>query len=145
MANFEQRTACLSTQYSAFEVLPGVHVNGNLTLGENIADNSGVRTAFKAFENHLHPHSRVRAAAARRAPSAMMPELSNEQLFFLSYGQVWCAKATDDFKRLRVKTDVHSPAQFRVLGPLQNSNDFASAFSCPVGSKMNPASKCQLY
>ena len=88
LAGFEQRTDCMSAQYSAYEVLPGVHVNGNLTLGENIADNGGVKTAFKAFENHLHPHAHA-ARAARKQRSRMMPELSNEQLFFLSYGQVW--------------------------------------------------------
>jgi predicted metalloendopeptidase len=145
---FETRATCLVNQYSSYQVLPGVYVNGNLTLGENIADNGGVKTAFRAFENHLHPGGLLAAEERRQvlaAPSKMMPELSNEQLFFLSYGQVWCTKATDDFLRLRVKTDVHSPAPFRVLGPLQNSDEFAAAFQCPVGSPMNPTNKCQLW
>jgi putative endopeptidase len=145
VAAFEQRTACLVNQYSAFEVLPGVHVNGNLTLGENIADNGGVKTAYKAFQNHLHPKAASLGRARPARQSRMMSELTEDQLFFLSYGQVWCAKATDDFKRLRVKTDVHSPPRFRVLGPLQNSAEFAAAFQCKAGSPMNPTAKCELW
>jgi putative endopeptidase len=123
---FEARATCLVNQYSNFEILPGVHVNGNLTLGENIADNGGVKTAFHAFQRHMRRHT----LAAPHTRSRTLPRLTNEQVFFVSYAQLWCAKATDDFARLRVKTDVHSPPRFRIIGPLQNSDAFATAFQC---------------
>ena len=137
---FKVKTTCLSNQYSAFEVLPGVHVNGNLTLGENIADNGGVKTAFHAFQRHMRRYN----VGAHKKTHAV-PALTNEQVFFVSYAQLWCAKETDDFARLRVKTDVHSPPKFRILGPLQNSDAFATAFGCAAGTPMNPVQKCQLW
>jgi predicted metalloendopeptidase len=75
----------------------------------------------------------------------LLPELSNEQLFFLSYGQGWCAKSTPESAKQRVETDVHSPPKYRIIGPLQNSYEFAQAFNCPKGSKMNPSNKCALW
>jgi endothelin-converting enzyme len=143
LENFQERSECMIEQYSKFQIL-GVQINGNRTLSENIADNGGVKMAFRAYENHLHPNS-TRARAIRRRRSRMLPEFTNEQLFFLAYGQLWCEKATDDFWRLRAAADVHAPAKFRVWGPLQNFADFAEAFQCPIGSNMNPASKCQLW
>eukprot|EP00455_Lapot_gusevi_P043614 TRINITY_DN532_c0_g1_i3.p2 TRINITY_DN532_c0_g1~~TRINITY_DN532_c0_g1_i3.p2 ORF type:complete len:286 (+),score=139.83 TRINITY_DN532_c0_g1_i3:32-859(+) len=135
---FQQRAQCLIDQYSNFEILPGVHVNGALTLGENIADNGGIKTAFNAYRSVMPVHEGVRA-------SRMMAEVTNDQLFFISFATGWCTKSTDDYKRLRVKTDVHSPPKFRVIGPLQNLPAFATAFNCPAGSYMNPTNKCQLW
>ena len=66
-------------------------------------------------------------------------------LFFVGYAQGWCSKATEAYERLAVETDVHSPPRFRVLGPLMNLDQFSDVFSCPVGSFMNPTTKCHVW
>lgn len=125
LAHFLQQASCLAAQYSRFEVLPGVFVNGNQTLGENIADNGGILTAYNAY--------------TARATTPDYP------LFFVAYAQGWCSKATPEFLSIMVKTDVHSPPRFRVLGPLMNLDYFSQTFSCPAGSPMNPATKCKVW
>jgi len=125
LANFQEKTACMIKQYSQYEVLPGVYVNGNLTIGENIADNGGVKTSYNAYMNTV--------------PSP------NPALFFVAYAQGWCSVATPQFLEEQVQVDVHSPAKFRAIGPLQNRPEFASTFSCPAGSAMNPSTKCEVW
>ena len=114
-------------QYSQYEVLPGLFVNGNLTLGENIADNGGILNAFNAY------------TAETAVPDQDYP------LFFVSYAQGWCSKATDAFQRIQVQGNVHSPPKFRVLGPLSNFDQFAEVFGCPAGSPLNPTVKCKVW
>lgn len=125
LQQFEERTTCMINQYSAFEVLPGVYVNGNLTIGENIADNGGVKTAYNAY-----------------LASVTTP---NPNLFFVAYAQGWCSVATPEFLRNSVASDVHSPAKFRAIGPVMNRPEFAAAFNCPVGSVMNPTTQCEIW
>lgn len=126
-AAFDKKTACLVDQYSKFEVLPGVFVNGNLTLGENIADNGGATVQTAAYTKLVGK------------------ENANLRLLWVSYAQTWCAKARPSFEKLRVQTDVHSPPKFRVLGPLMNLPAFAEEFECPAGSVMNPAKRCPVW
>ena len=76
-----------------------------------------------------------------------LPDLpySPRQLFFISFGQVWCSKYRDQALKRLIKTNSHAPGQFRVLGTLQNNEDFAKEFNCPLGSKMNPEKKCTVW
>jgi endothelin-converting enzyme len=71
--------------------------------------------------------------------------LTNKQLFFVSFAQTWCTKARDEFIKQRLLTDVHSPPKARVIVPLSNLKQFSEAFSCPLGSRMNPEVKCELF
>jgi endothelin-converting enzyme len=137
---FREKTSCFANQYSKF-VVDGpdgpMKVNGNLTLGENIADNGGVRAAYRAYQSWV----------ARNAPEAKLPGLEADpnKLFFLGYAQVWCQNVRPDYAKLAVLSDSHSPSQYRVNAVAMNSKEFAAAFQCPVGSKMNPLEKCSVW
>ena len=135
-ARFEEKVQCVVDQYSQFEVLPGLYVNGKLTENENIADIGGVKNSFLAYKNL------IRGDAS--APS-IVPGLSNIQLFFVSYAQGWCEVATPQYLQNQVANDVHSPARYRVIGPLQDLPDFGDIWECPAGSFMNPTTKCQVW
>ncbi len=132
---FEERTACIDSQYSAFEIEPGLHVNGKLTLGENIADNGGLKQAWEV----LQERQKVRGEGPTVAG------LTEDQLFFVAAAQVWCTEATKEAERLQVQTDPHSPSMFRVMGPMVNHPGFAGAFACPPGAPMNPPAKCEVW
>jgi endothelin-converting enzyme/putative endopeptidase len=131
---FEQRATCLADEYSKFSVAPGANVNGRLTLGENTADNGGVRIALMALENSLANHVR--------------PEIGGftpEQRFFLAYGQVWCENEREEAARLSVLTNPHSPARARVNGVVQNMPEFRKVFSCKEGQPMTPVNSCRVW
>jgi putative endopeptidase len=130
---FDQREACVVNEYSKFTVA-GANVNGKLTLGENTADNGGVRVALMALETELANKTR--------------PEIGGytpEQRFFLSFGQVWCTNSREEAERLQVQTDPHSPARFRVNGVVQNMPEFQKAFSCKAGQPMTPFNACHVW
>jgi putative endopeptidase len=132
---YMKQTECIRDQYSAFEPLPGVKVNGQLTLGENIADNGGVKLAFRAYR-----------AMRRDAPEELLASgFGEDQQFFLATGQLWCSKYREEAARMQVKVDPHSPTRFRVNGPLSNSQEFAAAFQCKAGSAMVPAKRCDVW
>jgi len=133
---FQEHATCLSNQYSQFQPLPGVYVNGNLTLGENIADNAGTKNSFLAYK---------KVAGKDADKESILKGYTNSQLFYISYGQLWCSKATDEAIQQRVLTDPHSPGQFRVNGVLQNQAEFAENFKCKSGSYMNPSNKCVIF
>eukprot|EP00698_Gefionella_okellyi_P005480 TRINITY_DN15010_c0_g1_i1.p1 TRINITY_DN15010_c0_g1~~TRINITY_DN15010_c0_g1_i1.p1 ORF type:complete len:730 (-),score=147.21 TRINITY_DN15010_c0_g1_i1:118-2307(-) len=135
-AAFQQRAQCVVNQYNNFQVLPGVHVNGELTLGENIADMGGIKDAYVAYQRYVQDNG---------AEPQLVSQYSNNQLLFISFAQGWCSKRTAESERVRVATDPHSPPKFRVNGPLQNLPAFAQEFSCPVGSRMRPASVCEIW
>ena len=135
-AKFEARAKCVSDAYSAFEVEPGLHVNGELTLGENIADLGGVKEAYQAYKGWEARHG---------TPEPAVPGLTNDQLFFVAFGQVWCSLTTPEAARMRIKVDPHSPPQFRAVGPLINNPAFAAAFQCAPGTPMNPAERCEVW
>jgi putative endopeptidase len=116
---FRRRARKVVSLYNGFEALPGMHVNGALTLSENIADFGGVSIAYAALQRRLgeDPRSRHRIGG-----------LTPEQRFFLSYAQVWREKIRTGLARMRLTVDSHSPARFRVLGPISNSPAFFQAF-----------------
>ncbi len=122
---FGKRTAGLVEQYSGFEVLDGLNINGELTLGENIGDLSGLTIAYKAY--HMSPESKN---------SPVLDGFTGEQRFFMGFGQVWRGKYTEKELRNRVATDVHSPSEFRALGSLANFTPFYDAFKVKKGDQM---------
>ncbi len=133
--SFKADGACVSTQYSAFEAKPGLHENGDLTLGENIADIGGLKLALAAY------HA-IRKDAKERL---VADGFSEDQQFFLAYAQTWCTNARAEQEEVQVRTNEHSLARFRVLGPLQAIPAFADAFQCKAGAAMKPANVCTVW
>lgn len=134
---FKAKTSCISEQYSVYTI-NGEHVNGNLTLGENIADNGGLKAAYNAYQNWV-----AQNGVEPRLPA--WPELTPDQMFFVGFAQVWCGTVRPaEAHRLIVK-DPHSPGRVRVLGTLSNSPEFARAFNCPANKPMNPTQKCTVW
>ena len=130
---FQQRAACVDDEYASFTVAPGVHINGKLTLGENTADNGGVRVALMALMNTI-------GKTAKKIDG-----FTPEQRFFLSFGQVWCSNEREESLRLQVATDPHSPPKFRVNGVVRNMPEFQKAFSCKAGQPMAMANVCRVW
>jgi endothelin-converting enzyme/putative endopeptidase len=130
---FQQRAACVDDEYSSFTVAPGVHINGKLTLGENTADNGGVRVALMALLNTI-------GNTAKK-----LDGFTPEQRFFLAFGQVWCSNEREESLRLQVSTNEHSPPKFRVNGVVQNMPEFQKAFSCKAGQPMAKANVCRVW
>ena len=124
---FEERAQKVVDEYDAFEALPGLHVNGKLTLGENIADLGGVSIAYDALERAL-----------KKDPSKRknIDGLTPEQSFFLSFAQIWRSNTRDDEAKRRITVDPHSPGQFRAVGPLMNYQEFYDAFGIKEGAPM---------
>jgi predicted metalloendopeptidase len=132
---FRDRAACVSKQYSSYTVANGVHQNGDLTLGENVADNGGVRIAYYALMEVLE----------RKGPQPPIDGFTPEQRFFLSFAQLWCANATPEELQRRVLVDPHSAGQWRANGVLQNSQEFRKAFGCAAGTPMAPEHVCRVW
>ena len=122
---FKTRTAALVSQYNAYEPVKGYHVNGELTLGENIGDNSGLAIAYKAYQLSL-----------AGAPAPVIDGFSGEQRFYLGWVQVWRGKVRDDEAIQRTKTDPHAPPEVRGTAPLVNQAGFYTAFEVKPGDKM---------
>ena len=122
---FEERAAMLGKQYSGFEPLPNLHVNGDLTMGENIADLGGLTLALDAYHASLH---------GKKAP--VIDGLSGDQRVFLGWAQAWRGKVTDDFVKRQVVSDPHSPRQFRVNGVVRNIDAWYDSFGVKPGNKM---------
>jgi predicted metalloendopeptidase len=123
--NYEARSACVVKQFNGYEPIPGSHVNGELTLGENTADLGGLKIAFAAL--------RMKEGAT---PAAPIDGFTWQQRFFLGMGQAWCQNQRPELLKLQVNTDPHSPDEYRVNGPLANLPEFREAFACPADAKM---------
>ena len=122
---YNARVARLIKQFSAFEALPGLHVNGANTIGENIGDLGGLNMAYHAYQLSLQGR-----------PAPVIDGLSGDQRFFLSWAQVWRSKYRDGALREMVLSDPHSPANFRVNGPLPNIDSWYTAFAVQPGDKL---------
>ena len=116
-AKFEDRAAVLGAQYDALEALPGLNVNGTLTMGENIADLGGLLLALDAYHLSLNGQ-----------PAPVIDGLTGDQRVFLGWAQVWRGKYRDDAMRQQVVSDPHSPPEFRVVGPMRNIDAWYGAF-----------------
>ncbi len=123
--NFDKRTTQLANQYSQYEVLPGRTLNGELTLGENIADLGGAKAAFRAYKISL-----------KGQPSPIIDNYTGEQRFFIGTAQSDRVKFRDEIYEMRVATSVHSPSRFRVDGVIINMKEFHKAFSTEKGDKL---------
>ncbi len=128
---YKERAQQIREQYSRYVPIDDLNINGEQTLGENIADLGGLKISYLAFKKTLKN---------KPAPHKI-DGFTAEQRFFLSYAMLWRAAVRDEFLRRQVRTDFHSPARFRVLGPLYNTPEFFEAFQVPedeVRSKLNP-------
>nr|XP_042896678.1 neprilysin-1-like [Parasteatoda tepidariorum] len=138
---FLEKADCFSKQYGESDSWLPFAIDGNVTLGENIADNGGLRNAFKAFKLHLaladeHLTNRKILSGLSASP---------EQLFFIGYASIWCANMTEEFESRFGTSDPHNHPKLRVNVPLANSKEFARAFKCKSGTPMNPRRKCVLW
>ena len=127
---FAEKTKVLINQYAGYSPLPGYNVNGELTLGENIGDNSGLAIAYKAYKLSLK---------GKKAP--VINGLSGDQRFYMGWGQVWRTKMREPAQIAQIKTDPHSPGQYRANGTLKNQPGFYEAFGVKEGDKMYLAPK----
>jgi putative endopeptidase len=116
-AKFQVRADRLGAQFSAFEPLPGAHIKGDLTMGENIADLGGLLVALDAYHASLHGQ-----------PAPVIDGLTGDQRFFLGFAQIWREKIIDDAEREDLVSDPHSPSHYRVVGPLRNVDAWYAAF-----------------
>jgi endothelin-converting enzyme/putative endopeptidase len=130
---FEERAECFVGQYQAYSPLEGVNLNGKLTLGENVADNGGLRIALMALLDSLE------------GKPASGGEYTPQQRFFLGWGQIWCQNVREEESRLRATIDPHSPGKFRVNGVVSNMPEFQQAFNCKAGQPMVRAKTCRVW
>ncbi|MGC2323364.1 MAG: M13 family metallopeptidase [Terriglobales bacterium] len=131
---FEERAGCIADEYSSFVTVADVKLNGRLTLGENTADNGGIRIAYAALMDKL---------AGKDMP--LIDGYTPQQRFFLTFAQLGCQNASDEEARRRAIVDPHSPGRWRVNGVLQNNGDFAKAFSCKAGQPMVSEKACRVW
>lgn len=122
---FQERTSKLAAQFEAYEPLPGMKINGKLTLGENIGDLSGLAVAYRAYKMSLGGK-----------PAPVIEGFTGDQRFFLGWAQVWRTQMRDDALRQRLLTDPHSPGMYRALVPLTNLQAFYDAWDVKPGDKM---------
>jgi putative endopeptidase len=132
-AEFEKRAACVANEYSGFTAVDDVKLNGRLTLGENTADNGGLRIALMALEDTL------------KGKAEKLDGFTPEQRLFLGFAQIWCENTAPQEVRARAVTDPHSPGRYRVNGTLQNSPEFQKAFSCKAGQPMVSQNACRVW
>jgi putative endopeptidase len=142
LKKFNERTKCEADEYSGFEVAPGAFLNGRQTLGENTADNGGIRIAFQALEATI---AQDRADAEPGYVDGKRDGYTAEQRYFLGFGQVWCENVREENARKLAKTDAHSSGEWRVKGTVQNFDEFGKAFGCKVGQPMMPVNACRVW
>ena len=135
---FEDRATCTADEYSSFVAVKDdkgeVHLNGRLTLGENTADNGGLKLAYMALMNIIGS-----------TPVKPIDGFTPQQRFFIAYGQIWCQNVTDQQARVLAITDPHSPGRWRVNGAVQNSAAFQEAFGCKAGQPMVREPACRVW
>lgn len=134
---FAGATKCVIDQYGAYEAVPNVKLDGKLTAGENIADNGGVKIAYLAYQQW-----RSQQAAP---PPREVDGFTDDQLYFLAYGQSWCDKATPEKLETMAHSNPHSPPKWRVNGVIVNQPAFGAAFRCKPGSPMTPPRQCSVW
>jgi endothelin-converting enzyme/putative endopeptidase len=131
---YEQRSSCIADQYSTYAIDAETHVNGRLTLGENTADNGGVRLALMAY-----------LAGPGAAPQPVLDGFTAEQRFFMGYAQLWCENSRPEAERLKALTNPHSADIYRVNGVISNMPEFQKAFSCKADAPMVRENACRVW
>jgi putative endopeptidase len=139
---FTERTDCEVKEYDGFKVAEGQNLNGKLTLGENTADNGGIRIAFQALEEVL---AKQGAAAEPDYVDGKRDGYTAQQRFFITFGQLWCQNQTEQNARVLAKTDPHSSGEWRAKGTVQNFDEFGKAFGCKAGQPMMPVNSCRVW
>jgi endothelin-converting enzyme/putative endopeptidase len=134
---FEAKTGCLVNEYNQFIAVDDVHVNGQLTLGENTADNGGLLLAYMAYM--------TRAKQEHLDTQAKIDGYTGPQRFYIAWAQNWCTNERPETIRTWALTNEHSPTRLRSNGPIVNQPGFAGAFSCPANSPMTPANSCRVW
>ncbi|HZS27341.1 MAG TPA: M13 family metallopeptidase [Candidatus Angelobacter sp.] len=133
---FKERTQCIVDEYDKFVAVDDVHVRGKLTLGENTADNGGLRIAYMALMKSI--------ADSGKKPGEI-DGYTPEQRFFIGWGQIWCQNQTDQMARLLALNNEHAPGNFRVNGVVQNMPEFQKAWGCKVGQPMVSQNACHVW
>ncbi|MFL6449049.1 MAG: M13 family metallopeptidase [Bryobacteraceae bacterium] len=134
---FQKLADCFVNEYGSFSPAPGVELNGKLTLGENTADNGGIRLAYLALMDDL---------AKKSIPVTTKADgYTQAQQFFIGYGQLWCENVRPERARLWAQTDPHSPGKYRTNGVVSNLPAFSEAFGCKAGDKMYAARGCRVW
>jgi endothelin-converting enzyme/putative endopeptidase len=133
---FDQRAQCIVDEYNSFVAVDDVHLNGKLTLGENTADNGGLRIALMALLAGMNQDARVPAKLDGYTP---------EQRLFLGWGQIWCQNQTPQIERLLALTNEHSPGKYRVNGVVGNMPEFQKAWGCKAGQPMVRQNACRVW
>jgi putative endopeptidase len=131
---YEERASCVAKQYDGYIAVEDVHLNGRLTLGENIGDIGGLKMMIAA----------LRAKRQGQAPTNA-GGFNDEQQAFIAFAQVWCTNYRPEAARTQALTNPHSTAQWRVNGPVSDNLDFANAFQCAAGSPMAPVNRCTVW
>jgi putative endopeptidase len=133
---FKERTQCLADEYDKFIAVDDVHVRGRLTLGENTADNGGLRIALMALEDTI---------AKSGKPPQKIDGYTPQQRLFLGWGQIWCQNLTNQMARLLAQNNEHSPGKYRVNGVVSNMPEFQKAWGCKAGQPMAPENACHVW
>ena len=131
---FDERASCISDQYSQYVAVDDIKINGQLTLGENVADLGGLMLAYVAWKNET-----------RGQKLESIEGFTPEQRFFIGYGQSWCANTRDETKRMYATIDPHSPDKYRTNGVVSNVPEFQQAFQCKAGSAMVREKRCRVW
>ena len=140
---FTERTDCVAKEYDGFEAAPAhgdvaeQKLNGKLTLGENTADNGGLRIAYMALQDTL--------AEQGKSMDDQIDGYTEAQRYFIGFGQVWCQNQTEQSARQSALVDPHSPGKWRVNGSVQNFDAFGKAFGCKQGQPMYPVNSCRVW
>ena len=138
---FNERAACVVNEYDKFVGVDDLHVNGKLTLGENLADLGGLKLAFLAYLDRAQKSG----VDLQQKGTAEYGGLTPDQQFFVAYGQAWCQNNRPENLRLRMQSDPHSPEEFRTNGVVVNLPEFQRAFACKTGQPMAPAKRCVIW
>jgi endothelin-converting enzyme/putative endopeptidase len=136
---FNKLAECIEEEYSSFQPIPGVHIRGKLTLGENTADNGGLRLAYMALMDSLAKHT--------GEANQQKDGYSTQQRFFIGWGQIWCENERPESARLLVQTNPHSPGKYRVNGVVKNMETFTQAWGCKPDQSMfaAPGKSCRVW
>ena len=133
---FKERTQCIVDEYDQFVAVDDVHVRGKLTLGENTADNGGLRIAYMAL---------MKSLADSGKQTEKLDGFTPEQRFFIGWGQIWCQNQTDQMARLLAQNNEHSPGKYRANGVVQNMPEFQKAWGCKAGQPMVRENACHVW
>lgn len=131
---FDQRAGCIADQYSHYVAVDDIKVNGELTMGENVADLGGLMLAYMAWKSET-----------RGQKLESIDGFTPEQRFFIGYGQAWCSNTRDETKRMWATIDPHSPDKYRANGVVSNTPEFQQAFQCKAGSPMVRQKRCRVW